>query len=207
MTQKEDSFLPGSMMGRRWWLQIALLWNLLSSSYHTFTDLYRRDLYRRDAYIFYGLFSVTMGQSAPVTDPWDVGTFVPPTNWQWHFPLTLQLTSQAALPRCAWHGTATSIGWQPQVWMICFFVFFFSFFICLDSCSRNSAGVWCQQRISTLAQRPAALRKHVLVGLITLSTWITIFLETSPKGKTLPKQWVRVSSSQEMSMKSLLIWT
>lgn len=129
------------------------------------------------------------------------------------YQLTVAFSSDTAadLPGCpaqvclAWHS---NLSWLAATGVDdLFFCVFFSFFICLDSCSRNSAGVWCQQRISTLAQRPAALRKHVLVGLITLSTWITIFLETSPKGKTLPNQWVRVSSSQEMSMKSLLIWT
>lgn len=35
---------------------------------------------------------------------------------------------------------------------------------------------------------PQKKKKDVLVGLAKLPTWIPVFLETSPKGKTLPNQ-------------------
>lgn len=143
------------------------------------------------AYISYDLFSVGIGQSVPATDPWVVGTFALPTNW-----LAVVFSSDTAvdLPGCP---GVPGMAQKPQFvgshrcgWFV------FSFFICLDSWGRNSAGVWCQQRLSTLAQRPAVHRKDVLVGLTTLPAWIPDFLETSPKVKTLPNHWVRVTSSR-----------
>ena len=58
-----------------------------------------------------------------------------PMGCQWYFPLTLQLTAQASQVCVAWHRnlnclTATGVD-----------DLFFLFFICLDSCGRNSAGV------------------------------------------------------------------
>jgi hypothetical protein len=107
------------------------------------------------------------GESAYITDPWGVGIFVPPPKGrQYWSPLTLWLTPR--LSRCAWHGMETSIGWHSQVCMICFF-----FFHCLNSCGSNSEGMWCQHRISDLAQKPAALKKKrwFLVGLATQPAW------------------------------------
>ena len=91
-------------------------------------------MYRRYAHIFYDIFTVTVGQSAPVTDPWEVGTFAPPTNWQWYLPLTLLLTSLAAQVYLALHR---NFSWLAATGVDDLLFFF----ICLDSCGRNSVGV------------------------------------------------------------------
>lgn len=203
LTQKEDSFLPWGHDGEK--MMITDTSALKSSLFflpHLHVEICIGDMHMFSMVYFLWLLasqllSLIRGMWAPLCLlPTDSGIFLWHCSWPPRLPCpgVLGMAQQPQL-----------VGSHRCGWFV--FVCFFSFFICLDSCSRNSAGVWCQQRISTLAQRPAALRKHVLVGLITLSAWISVFLETSPKGKTLPNQWVRVSSSQEMSVKSLLIGT
>lgn len=153
------------------------------------------------------ILSMTIGQSVHVTDPWEVDALcLLPTGWQCCFPLTLQLTSQASQVCMAWQWNLT--GWQPQVCMICFF-----FFRCLDSCGRNSAGVWCQHRISTLAQRPAALKKRYFL-LVSQHYWPESLFSWKPHPRErlwLTNELYKLITDEhepifQMNM-SLLMWT
>lgn len=172
-----------------------LLWNLLSSPATPTPRVFLMQrkcayIFHDYGYIFYDLYflrllaswlmSQTRGRWAPLC--------ILPTVWQWYFPLTLQLTSQPFQVCLAWHRNLNQLAATGVDDLL------FSFFVCLDSCGRNSAGVWCQHRISTLAQRPAALKTiFLLVSQHCLLEWVS--WKPHPRAR-LPNQWVRISSSQ-----------
>ena len=139
---------------------MPLLWNLFYPC-HTCTWSFPHA--QENACIFCGydyiflslvlILPVTSGQDLREGDSWASFT----TGWQWCFPLALQLTAQASQVQRVPH-------WNLK----CLVVtgvddLFFLFFICLDSCGRNSAGAWQQHSLHPVTEASCLPKKKMFL--------------------------------------------